>query len=190
SVALLVFLVMKVTPTAFIPDEDNGFIVYSLKLPPGSSLARTNNVLQKATSIIRDHTEIKTMSSSAGYNAIDNATSSSYAMGYINMYPFGKRKGIKHIDELTDTLRSDLAQINGAEISVYTRPTVEGFGDQNGVRFVIEDRFGSDFQALGVVSSEFLQKLNNQPEVLQATTSFEPDFPQKQLVIDREKAKM
>lgn len=189
-VSVIGFMAMRFTPTAFIPDEDNGFIIFSLKLQPGSSLARTNNVLQKAISQFEDRPEIMSMSTSAGYNAIDNTTSSSYAMGYINMYPQNKRKGIKNIDAFIDTLRADLADINEAEVSVYSRPTVEGFGDQNGVRFVIEDRFGEDFQSLGAVSKDFLVDLNNRSEVFQANTTFEPDFPQMKIDVDREKAKM
>lgn len=189
-VTILGFLTMRMTPSSFIPDEDNGFIIYSLKLPPGSSLARTNNVLQKAIEKFEKREEIFSMTSSAGYNAIDNSTSSSYAMGYINMYPHGERRGIKNINAFIDTLRTDLADIIDAEISVYSRPTVEGFGDQNGVRFVIEDRFGNDFQSLGAVSKDFLIKLNERPEILQATTTFEADFPQMELIIDKEKAKI
>lgn len=189
-ISLIGFTAMTFTPSAFIPDEDNGFIIFSLKLPPGSSLARTNSVLKKAVSKFEDREEIFSMSSSAGYNAIDNATSSSYAMGYINMYPHNERKGIKNIDELIDTIRNDLSDIKEAEISVYTRPTVEGFGDENGVRFVIDDRIGEDYQALGAVSRDFLTNLNKRPEILQASTTFEPDFPQTELIIDREKAKM
>lgn len=189
-VTIIGFMAMRFTPTSFIPDEDNGFIIFSLKLPPGSSLARTNSVLKKATSKFEDRKEIFSMSTSAGYNAIDNSTSSSYAMGYINMYPHDKRKGIKDINAFIDTLRVDMADINEAEISVYSRPTVEGFGDQSGVRFVIEDRFGSDFQSLGAVSNDFLSKLNDRPEILQATTTFEADFPQMELSVDREKAKI
>lgn len=189
-VAVIGFFMMRSTPTAFIPDEDNGFIIFSLKLPPGSSLARTNSVLEKAISKFEHREEINSMSSSAGYNAIDNTTSSSYAMGYINMYPHEKRKGIRDINAFIDTLRADLAGINEAEVSVYSRPTVEGFGDQNGVRFVLEDKYGDDFQSLGAVSKDFLVNLNQRPEILQASTTFESDFPQMELIVDKEKAKI
>jgi len=190
AVTILGFMAMKFTPSSFIPEEDNGFIIYSLKLPPGSSLARTNSVLQKAIDKFEKREEIFSMTSSAGYNAIDNSTSSSYAMGYINMFPHYKRKGIKDINAFIDTLRVDLSDIIDAEISVYSRPTVEGFGDQSGVRFVIEDRFGNDFQSLAAVSKDFLTKIQERPEVLQATTTFEADFPQMELLVDKEKAKI
>lgn len=189
ALTIIGLTVMKFTPSAFIPDEDDGFIIYSLKLPSGSSLASTNNVLKDALDKIQHHKEIKSMSSSAGYNAVDNATSTSYAMGYINMYPHKDRKGIKNINRFVDTLRADLSAIKGAEVSVYTRPTVEGFGDQNGVKFVIEDHFGDNFQSLGAAANKFLDELNQRPEVLNASTTFDANFPQTEIVVDKEKAK-
>lgn len=111
-------------------------------------------------------------------------------MGYINMYPHNQRKGIRDINQFIDTLRADLSGIKDAEVSVYTRPTVQGFGDQNGVRFVVEDVIGEDFQALGKVSQQFLADLNARPEILQATTTFDANFPQMEIEVDREKAKV
>src|SRR5699024_6327722 len=96
------FFLMCITPTAFIPNEDDGFIVYSIKLPPGSSLARTTQILHKALNKLEQHDEIMSMSSSAGYNGVDGTSSSSYAVGYINMYPHGKRKGITDIYAFMD----------------------------------------------------------------------------------------
>ena len=189
-VALIGFLAMKFTPTAFIPTEDDGFITYSLQLPPGSSLARTTNVLQEALSILRKRKEIKSMSSSSGYNGVDGTTSTSYAMGYINMYPYGERKGIRDINDFIDTLRKDLSQIKEASVSVFTRPTISGFGEQSGLHLILEDRLGGDLKTFGAVADTFLQALSKRPEILQATTTFQPDFPQYELNVDREKAKV
>src|SRR5699024_6033032 len=125
-VSIIGFLLMRFTPTAFIPTEDDGFIAYSVQLPPGSSLARTTNVLNEAIDILKDRKEIQSMSSSSGYNGIDGSNSTSYAIGYINMYPSKQRKGIKSIYNFIDTVRKDLSQIKEASINVFMRPTVSG----------------------------------------------------------------
>ncbi len=184
------FLAMKFTPTAFIPNEDDGFIMYTLKLPPGSSLMRTKEVLHEALGILQEHDEIMSMSSSAGYNGIDGTTSSSYALGYINMYPQAQRKGIKDIHAFMDTIRADLSQITGASITVFTRPTVQGFGEQSGLQFVIEDKLAGDIQTLGAVANDFIAELNKTPEIQQASTTFQANFPQYELIVDRDKAKV
>ncbi len=181
---------MYVTPTAFIPTEDDGFIIYSIKLPPGSSLARTEHATHEAVDILKNRKEIKSMSTSAGFNGIDNANSTSYAVGYINMYPYSQRKGIKNIYQLMDTVRSDLSQINDATINVYQRPTVSGFGQQAGLHFVLEDRLGGSLKTFGAVADTFLTALNKRPEILSASTTFEPDFPKYELSVDKDKAKV
>ncbi len=187
-ISLIGFLLMRVTPTAFIPTEDDGFIEYSIKLPPSSSLARTTNVLNKAIDILKKRKEIMSMSSSAGFNGIDGATSTSYAIGYISMYPYTKRKGIKDLNHFIDTVRKDLSQLKGASVSVFTRPTVTGFSNQSGIHFVLEDRLAGNFQTFGAVSDTFLQVLNKRPEILMASTTFQPNFPQYELNVDQDKA--
>ena len=188
-VVLIGFLLMRSTPTAFIPNEDDGFITYTIKMPPGATLARTTEVLNKAEKILKRHKEIKTMTSIAGYNAIDAATSSAYAVGYLNMYPHSDRKGITDINAFMDTVRQDLSTINEASFSVFPRPTVQGFGDVAGLQLVIEDKLGGSFQQFGVVSDSFITALNNRPEILSASTPFQANFPQYVMDINYVKAK-
>lgn len=188
--AVIGFLLMKITPTAFIPTEDDGFIAYSIKLPPSSSLARTTSVLHEAIDILNKRKEIMIMSSSAGYNGVDGTNSTSYAIGYIKMYPYAERTGIKSIYRFIDTIRHDLSEIKDASISVYMRPTVTGFGDQAGLHFALEDRLGGSFQTFGLVADSFLQVLNQRPEILAASTTFQPNFPQYELSVDQEKARV
>lgn len=189
-VSAIGFGLMSITPTAFIPTEDDGFIIYSIKLPPGSSLARTKNVLEETITILKEHDEIMSMSSSAGYNGVDGTSSTSYAVGYINMYPHNKRKGLTEIQTFMDTLRADLSEINGASISLFKRPTVTGFGQQEGLQFILKDQLGTDLQTFGAVADSFLVALSKRPEILQASTTFEANYPQYELSINKEKARL
>lgn len=189
AVAGIGFLLMKATPTGFVPTEDDGFITYTVTLPPGASLKRTAEILDRADSIIRKRPEVASMTNITGYNAIDAAASSAYAVGYINMYPHKERKGITKINKLMDSIRSDLAGITGAIFKVFPRPTINGFSDFAGVEIVLQDRMGSSFQAFEVVSDNFIRSLEASKEVLSASTSFQANFPQYLLRIDYDKAK-
>jgi HAE1 family hydrophobic/amphiphilic exporter-1 len=188
-IVLIGVLLMRHTPTGFIPHEDDGFITYTIKMPPGATLSRTTEVLKKAEAILKKRPEIMGMTSISGYNAIDAATSSAYAVGYLNMYPHHQRKGIKSIDRFMDTIRKDLSQINEASFSVFARPTVQGFGDVAGLQFVIQDRLGGRLQTFGSVADSFITALNNRPEILSASTPFQANFPQYELDVDPVKAK-
>lgn len=189
-ITVIGFVMMQMTPTSFIPDEDDGFITYSLELPAGSSLSRTTETLDKALDILSKREEIQSSSSSAGYNIVDNSRSTSYAMGYITMNPHKKRKGIRDVNDFADTIRKDLSEIKDAKVSVFRRPTIVGFGERSGLSMVLEDKLGGSFQSFGEVTNDFLVKLNNREEILQATTTFKPDYPQYEIVVDKEKAKV
>ncbi len=188
-VILIGVLLMRRTPTSFIPTEDDGFITYTLKMPPGASLSRTAELLDKADSIIRLRPEVSGITSISGFNGIDNSASSAYAVGYVTMYPHEQRSGITNINRFMDTLRKDLSQITGASFTIFPRPTVQGFGDVAGLEFVLQDRLGGSFQTFSNVVDTFIHHLQNRPEILAASTSFQANFPQFELEIDQVKAK-
>ena len=182
------YWLMQVTPKAFIPTEDDSFVTYALSMPPGATLSRTTQALQKADSILRKREAIAGMTSVSGYNAIDAATSPSFAVGYINLKPFKERGDIRDINAFMDTIRKDLSSINEATFSVFPRPTVQGFGDVSGIEFVIQDRVGASFLEFNDVSNAFLEAVSERDEISSAYTSFDANYPQYELEIDYVKA--
>ncbi|UYW01745.1 efflux RND transporter permease subunit [Flavobacterium agricola] len=180
---------MTKTPSSFIPTEDDSFLTYSMTMPPGASLARTKVILEQADSILKLRPEIAGMTNISGYNTIDATASSSFAVGYINLKPIKERGNIQDINEIIKSFNADLANINGATFQIFARPTVQGFGDFSGVEMVLQDRLGGKFDQFDEVATEFIEKLNQQPEIQNAFTSFNADFPQYMLDIDYVKAK-
>src|SRR5699024_7906216 len=110
------------------------------------------------------------------------------AMGYINLKPYKQRGDIRNIDKIMDQMREVLSDLKGAEFSVFTRPTIQGFGDFSGLELVLQDRLGRDFTSFGEAADTFIEHLNNAPEISAAFTLFNPRFPQYELEIDYVKA--
>jgi HAE1 family hydrophobic/amphiphilic exporter-1 len=186
---VLIYLLFVFTPKAFIPKEDDSFLTYSLAMPPGSSLARTTEILKKADHIIQQHHAVESVNSVSGYNVLDATTSPSFAMGYINLKPIKKRGKIKDIDEVIEDLREELSAITEGSISLFARPTVQGFGDFSGIELVLQDRLGGAYSDFGELAQEFIHEMNKLPEIDNAFTSFKADFPQYEISIDYLKAK-
>lgn len=88
-----------------------------------------------------------------------------------------------------DTVLADLSQINEASFNVFPRPTVQGFGDFSGIQMVLQDQLGGDIRDFETVADSFIYQLNQLPEVGQAYTSFQANFPQFEVEIDVVKAK-
>lgn len=182
-------VLMKQTPTSFIPTEDDSFLTYSITMPPGASLARTKVVLAQADSILKNRPEIAGMTNISGYNAIDAATSPSFAVGYINLKPFKERGKVKNINEIITLYQDELNKLNEGKFSVFPRPTVQGFGDFSGVEFVLQDRLNAGFDKFDETAQNLIKELNNREEISNAFTSFNANFPQFALDIDYIKAK-
>lgn len=187
-VGILAYALMSTTPKAFIPTEDDSFLTYSITMPPGASLVRTKEMLAKAQEKLETFEAIESMTSVSGYNVINASTSATYAMGYINLKPYKKRGKTKDIDKIMDDMRDSLSDLKGASFSVFTRPTIQGFGDFSGLELVMQDRLGRDFASFGAAAEEFISELEKAPEISTAFTLFNPNFPQYELEVDYVKA--
>lgn len=189
STIIIGVYLMMVSPSSFIPTEDDSFLTFSLVMQPGASLARTKRALDKADSILSLREDIKGMTNISGYNTIDANASSSFAVGYLNLRPYKERGKIKKIDQVKESILQDLSVIDEATFQVFPRPTVDGFGNFSGVEFVVEDRYGSGFDELEDVTAELIKKLNKSEEVGNAFTTFNSQFPQYNIEVDYTKAK-
>ncbi|HLQ99281.1 MAG TPA: efflux RND transporter permease subunit [Sphingobacterium sp.] len=189
AITAIGFILLTLTPKSFIPTEDDSFFTYSLSMPPGASLSRTTDVLRKTDSLLQKYEDIESMTTVSGYNAIDGGVSPSFAAGYINVKPHSERSKFKNINVLMDTVLQDLSQINEASFNVFPRPTVQGFGDFSGIQMVLQDQLSGDIRDFEMVADTFINQLNELPEVGQAYTSFQANFPQFEVEIDVVKAK-
>ncbi|HET9429832.1 MAG TPA: efflux RND transporter permease subunit, partial [Chitinophagaceae bacterium] len=82
-VSIATFWMMQKSPTGFIPTEDQGFIVYSVSLPAGASLDRTQKVMEKVDKILGEVEAVERRAAVTGLNIVANANSSNYAVGFI-----------------------------------------------------------------------------------------------------------
>ena len=182
-------LLLQNTPKGFIPTEDDNFLIMSLRMPEGSSLHRTNEALRKADSLLRREESVEKVNTVSGFNVVVNANSPSSGLAYIKLKPGKQRGEIQRMDEVMKHLSHIVGSIDGASINIYPRPTVQGFGSFDGVQLMLQDRSDGDLGEFGVLANEFIAHLNGLPQIQNAFTSFNPNFPQTKLDIDYEKAK-
>ena len=160
-----------------------------MKMPEGSSLHRTNIALRKADSILQKDEAVAGVNTVSGFNIVDNADSPSSGMGYVQLKPGKERGDVQDIQEVIRRLLGALDAIDETDFNMYPRPTVQGFGNFDGVQFMLQDRADGDLGEFGQMVNEFIHTLNTQKEIDNAFTSFNPNFPQFKLKIDYEKAK-
>ncbi len=188
-VVLTVFLANK-TPKAFIPTEDDNFLIFTVSMPEGASLHRTNQALVQADSILQLEAAVASVNTVSGYNIVNSSESPSSGLGYIKLKSIAERGEISDINKLIKHLLGKLSVISDARgINMYPRPTVQGFGNFDGVQIMLQDRSDGDLSEFANLVNEFIAELNKQQEIDNAFTSYNTNFPQYRLNIDYKKAK-
>ena len=180
---------MRTTPTGFIPSEDQGFIAYSLKLPAGASLQRTQKVADKIEGILHKTPAVEQHIEISGFNMIANSASPSYAAGFVKMKPYADRGAVKDLQQVVDSVSKQVAGVEEGRVDVFTMPTVPGFSNVDGFELLLQDRTGGKIDKLSVTANAFIEELQKRPEIAAAFTTFDTGTPQFELDLDVKKAK-
>lgn len=177
----------KLLPTGFIPAEDQGMIYVNVTTPPGSTVERTEQVLDDVQKAIAGVNGIDNISTLAGYSLMSDITGASYGMAMINLKSWEERK--ESIAALMTELKDKTHHIADAAIDFFAPPTVPGFGNAGGfeLRLLNKNR-NTDLSETAKVSEDFLAALRRQPAIAGAFTGFDPNFPQYLIHVDQEMA--
>ena len=180
------FYMMKTTPSAFVPAEDQGTIFANISLPPSSSMERSTALAKKVDSIAHTIPEVSNTLRIVGQNFTAGA-GSAYSMVIVRLKTWDQRK--KTVDDIVGELFAKTSSIREASIFFISPPTIQGFGQSGGFEFQLQDKGGHTTADFFKVNNEFLAKLAERPEIQYATTPFNPNFPQYMMDVDLEKCK-
>lgn len=187
-VSLLTLFLFRLTPTGFIPDEDNGFAMITVTLPPGASLQRTNKVLHDAETLLRREESVSKVIAISGVNIISGGNSPSAGVMFVQLKEVADRGSVRDIKVITGTLNKKLAAIPDASFYVLTLPSVPGFGNVSGVEFALQDRSAGSLEKFGQIANGFIGGLMQRPEFAFAFTTFNTAYPQYEIVVDPQKS--
>jgi HAE1 family hydrophobic/amphiphilic exporter-1 len=187
--ALALFLFSSV-PTAFVPDEDQGYALVISKLPAGSTIHRTEQVVKQAEKIIMNTPGVSTVVTIAGYNLIDSLQDPSSAISFVVFKSYDERGSEEtQFKAIIAHIQGKVAQIPEAMILVVNPPPIPGLGSTGGFNFEIQDLNSLGEKELTKVVKNFIAEANKRPELAKVYTTFDPEVPQRYLDIDRVKAK-
>ncbi len=185
-----VFL-MKITPTAFVPTEDQGVVYYDVMMPEGTTTERTEAVLKEVDSLLAQIPEIQTRVDVAGTGLISGAYGGSYGMGIIQLVPWEERDTTSILEIYQRMVASVKDVSRDANIIFFLPPTILGYGASDGIEMQLLDQTGSDdLSKLYEQGNRLVAALQEHPEVGFASSSFTVNFPQYEMVVDVNKCKM
>ena len=175
--------------TGLVPDEDSGTLFVDLSTSPGSNLSETGKVTQKVEDILKNYPEIASYAKLTGYGMV-SGESSSFGGFIIKLKDWSERKGNEHNSTaVQNRLNHDMQQIQEANCMVMAPGMIPGYGIGNAVELYLQDKTGGDMTTFYNLSQKFLMQLNKRHEIMNASSSFNINYPQYQVDIDAAKCK-
>ncbi|HTC12036.1 MAG TPA: multidrug efflux RND transporter permease subunit [Acetobacteraceae bacterium] len=179
-------------PTAFIPTEDQGYVLVAVQLPGGASLERTQAALDEVGGIAQATPGVQEVFQISGVSLLDNSASLANAGAvYVILKDWGVRGKAKgedlrsiytHLTRVLDSLP------DGVGI-VLIPPPIQGIGNSSGFTMQLESRDGSfDYAQLQRVAQTVTKDGNSQSALQRLNTTFRADVPQIRVEVDRTKA--
>ncbi len=177
-------------PTGFIPEQDQGYLITIVQLPPGATLDRTEAVVKKAIDIIMSTPGVVHVAPFAGLDAT-TFTIASNAGTIFSLLPSSLKnnevKGPTAASVLAD-LRKRLSVIQEANVLTIPPPPVQGIGNAGGFKMMLQDRAGLGSEALSKAAQALVAAANKDPSFAGVFTLFGTRSPSVYADIDREKA--
>jgi len=177
------------TPTGFIPEQDQGYLITVVQLPPGASLDRTEKVIRKGIDIILTTRGIEHVAPFVGLDATTFTVASNSGTifsGLPSLYSH-HIAGVTANSVLAD-LRSRLSVIKDAYVLTIPPPPVQGIGNAGGFKMMLEDRAGLGSEALMHATKSLVAAANKDPSFAGVFTLFNAGSPSVFADIDRVKA--
>jgi HAE1 family hydrophobic/amphiphilic exporter-1 len=185
----LTAVIYRSVPTAFVPQEDQGFFFIQVQAPQGASLGYTSNLADQANAILSKDQDIAGAFSVMGFGFSGNAPNQ--GLIFVNMQPQDQRKGAGHsAAEVVARLSPQFLSIPGGIIAAFEPPAINGIGSFGGFQFELQDEGRNTLTDLDRVAHQIVnQSLLPGSGVTGLFTSFTANDPQLLVKIDREKAK-
>ena len=184
-------LLSKVTPTGFLPPDDQGAFFVVVQLPDGASIGRTSDVVRQVETILQKESAIADVSSIIGLNFIDNYSQPNAGFVVVTLKGFDERKGQgDSADAIIGALPASSASCGVEQRFPCSRHPIIGLGSGGGFAFVVQDIQGGPPQNLAQVTRGLVIAANQDPQLSRVFSTYSATNPSIYLEIDRDKARI
>ncbi|MBS0336402.1 MAG: efflux RND transporter permease subunit [Proteobacteria bacterium] len=185
-VGIVAFLFMRL-PQSFLPNEDQGYIIANVQLPPGATEERTLSVMQKVEEFMLKQPEVDKMVSVLGFSF--SGSGQNAALAFVTLKPWDERKGPAHSAQgLAGRAFGALMGVRDAFIFALSPPAIPELGTATGFNFRLQDRGGAGHDALLAARNQMLGAASQSKILAGVRPDGLEDAPQLQIDIDRDRA--
>lgn len=179
-------------PTTFIPEEDDGFFIVAIQLPPASSLVRTQRACMEAEKLLRSYPEVETCLSIAGFNVVGGGAQTNAGTFFVVLKDWKERKGKGHsASEVVARYNRDAyAVVEEAQTFAMIPPAIPGLGSTGGLQLQLEDRHSLGAVEMEKAVEKLMESYRTEPSIAGLSSMYQADVPQYFLQIDRDKVQL
>lgn len=188
---LIAVLLFVKWPSTFVPEEDDGYFLAVVQLPPASSLERTQAVGKQINKILDSYPEIKDYIGISGFSVMGGGEQSNAATYFIVLKNWNERKGKEHTAEaVVQRFNMEVYGIQEAEIFAMVPPAIPGLGATGGLQLQLEDRHNLGATEMQRAVETLMEHYRNYPALASVSSQYQANVPQYFLNIDRDKVQL
>jgi hydrophobe/amphiphile efflux-1 (HAE1) family protein len=178
-------------PKAFIPTEDQAYLIVSVQTPDGTTREPTSRVALRVGQVAQEMPGVRDVLILDGFDLISSVNQTNSATLFVMLKDWAERTdpGLR-ASGLSRRLQAELSsQVSEARVTVLQPPPIRGLSQTGGFDFMVEDREGKGVEALASVTDAFLDAARKRPELAGVFTTFSARVPQLRFQLDRTKAR-
>ena len=184
----LTYWIFRLVPTAFVPDEDQGYFIVNIQAPAGASLAYTTQIAAEAGKIVSGDKDVISLFSVTGFSFGGSAPNR--GLMFASLKPLSERKGVEHsAKSVVGRLFGPLLGMQGALVVPFEPPPIQGLGVFGGFQFEVLDQSGGAVTGLEQATRDLVGQASKGQDLVGLFTGFTASDPQILVKIDRDRAK-
>src|SRR5712692_8318738 len=184
-----IFGVSLLTPTGFLPEEDQGAFFISVQLPDGASVSRTREAVKRIEAVLKQMPQTQNIFAIVGFSIIDSVNEPNTAFIVPTLKPFANRRGAANSAQaLIARVFGEGQQIRTASVIPFNLPPIIGLSTTGGFEYELEGLEEQDPSAMNSVMQGLLASANQNPGLTRVFSTYTANNPSIHLDIDREKA--
>ena len=182
-------LISRITPTGFLPEEDQGAFFVAVQLPDGASVPRTSEVVRRVEKILSGEPGVQDVLSIVGFSLLDSSSEPNAAFMVARLKPFADRTAAaESAQALIGRTFGAASQIRSATVFPFNLPPILGLSTSGGFEYQLEALEGQDPASMGSVMRGLIGAANQDPRLARVFSTFTANNPSIYLDIDRAKA--
>ena len=183
---IAIFLFVK-WPSTFVPDEDDGYFIAVVQLPPAASLERTQAVGKQINAILDTYPEVKNYIGISGFSIMGGEQSNAGTY-FVVLKPWGERKGKNQTAAAVVKRFNEMAySIQEGQIFAMVPPAIPGLGATGGLQLQLEDNRNLGPTEMQQAIGTLLNTYRTKPALASISSQYQANVPQYFLNIDRDK---